>query len=91
MPHLFFDDRTFRPFECELEADFEAAVVDHCNHIFGAETVYFDIKRRLGNQNVRQGSRSALKGTAEKRVRRKGHGVICDYSLAAVQLNHTRL
>ena len=91
MPHFLFGDHTFRPSECELEADFERTVVDRCNGIFGAETVYFDIKRRLGNQNVRRGSRSALKGTAEKRVRRKGHGVICDYSLAAVQLNHTRL
>lgn len=52
MPHILFDDRTFRPFEYELEADFERAVVGHCNDIFGAETVYFDIKRRLGNQNV---------------------------------------
>ena len=52
MPHILFDGRTFRPFEYELEADFEAAVVDHCTDIFGVETVYFDIKKRLGNQNV---------------------------------------
>ena len=50
MPHLFFDDRTFRPFEYELEADFEAAVVDHCNETFGAETVYFDIKGAPANR-----------------------------------------
>ena len=52
MPHFFFDDRTFRPFECELEADFERTVVDHCNDIFGAETVYFDIKKRLVDLNA---------------------------------------
>jgi hypothetical protein len=52
MPHILFGGRTFRPFEYELEADFERAVVDHCTDIFGAETVYFDIKKRLGNQNV---------------------------------------
>jgi len=55
MPHILFDNRTFRPFEYELEAEFERAVVVHCSGIFGAKTVYTESKWKWPDRLIRHG------------------------------------
>jgi hypothetical protein len=52
MARILHDERTYRPYEYDSEEEFEKAVVDHSREIFGPDTVYFDIKKRLENENV---------------------------------------
>lgn len=52
MARILHDDRTYRPYEYDSEEEFERAVIDHSREIFGPDSIYFDIKKRLGNENV---------------------------------------
>jgi hypothetical protein len=52
MARILHDGRTYHPYEYDSEEEFERAVVQHSREIFGPNTAYFDIKRRLGNENV---------------------------------------
>lgn len=52
MARILHDGRTYRPYEYDTEEEFEAAVVSHSHEIFGPNSVYFDIKKRLENENV---------------------------------------
>jgi hypothetical protein len=52
MARILHDGRTYRPYEYDSEEEFEEAVVGHSREIFGPNSVYFDIKKRLENENV---------------------------------------
>ena len=52
MARILHKGRTYRPYGYDSEEEFEQAVVDHSREIFGPDSVYFDIKKRLKNENV---------------------------------------
>ncbi|MBB4070575.1 hypothetical protein GGQ18_003190 [Salinibacter ruber] len=52
MARILHDGRTYHPYEYDSEEEFEEAVIGHSHEIFGPDTVYFDIKKRLENENV---------------------------------------
>jgi len=52
MARILHDGRTYRPYEYDSEEEFERAVVNHSHEVFGPDTVYFGIKKRLENENV---------------------------------------
>ena len=50
MERLIAENKTYRYFEYTLEAEFEKEIVDKSKQIFGSNTVYIDIKKKIGNQ-----------------------------------------
>ena len=52
MARILHGGSTYRPYEYGSEEEFEQAVIEHSREIFGPDSVYFDIKKRLGNENV---------------------------------------
>ena len=44
MERLITENKTYKYFEYNNEAEFEKVIVDHSHHIFGKNTVYIDIK-----------------------------------------------
>ena len=52
MERLISDNKTYSYYEYRLEADFEKVIVEKSRQIFGANTVYIDIKKRIGNEII---------------------------------------
>jgi hypothetical protein len=52
MARILHGGSTYRPYEYGSEEEFEQAVIEQSREIFGPDSVYFDIKKRLGNENV---------------------------------------
>jgi len=52
MARILHREKTYVPYDYDSEAEFERAVVDHSQGLFGPDSVYFDIKKRLGNENI---------------------------------------
>lgn len=52
MDYLLVEGRVFRPYLWELEEDFEREVVMHSRDLFGEESVYIDIKKRIGKGDI---------------------------------------
>jgi len=52
MALILHDGTTYEPYEYELEKDFERTVVAHSRDIFGEKTIYLDLKKRLGKENI---------------------------------------
>ncbi len=49
MERLLFSNDNFLFYEYKLESDFEREIIENSLHIFGANTVYIDIKKRIGD------------------------------------------
>jgi len=52
MPKLVYGDKHFTPHDYETEKDFELEVVRHAKAIFGLESLYVDVKKRIGEDNI---------------------------------------
>ena len=53
MPYLFDKKNTlYQPVVYNKEADFEKVVVELSDQIFGADSIYVDIKKRIRNKNI---------------------------------------
>ena len=52
MERLIAENKTYKYYEYTNEAEFEKAIVDHSNQIFGRNTVYIDIKKKIGDNIV---------------------------------------
>jgi hypothetical protein len=52
MESLLLNNKTYTYHEYTLEKDFEKVIVDNANHIFGSNTIYIDIKKRIGDSII---------------------------------------
>lgn len=52
MERLISDNKTYKYYEYALENEFEKVIVDHAKQIFGSNTVYIDIKKKIGDNIV---------------------------------------
>jgi len=52
MERLISDNKTYKYYEYTLEAEFEKVIVDKSKQIFGINTVYIDIKKKIGNEII---------------------------------------
>ncbi|MFG1690696.1 hypothetical protein ACGF5M_00835 [Gemmatimonadota bacterium] len=52
MANIIYKNRIFTPREYELEAEFEAQIVDHASAIFGPSALYIDVKKRIGEGDI---------------------------------------
>jgi hypothetical protein len=51
MPKLIYEDKHFIPHEYETEKGFELEVVRRAKAIFGLESLYVDVKKRIAEDN----------------------------------------
>ncbi len=52
MERLISENKTYKYYEYSLENDFEKVIIDNAKQIFGANTVYIDIKKKIGDNIV---------------------------------------
>ena len=52
MERLISDNKTYKYYEYSLETEFEKVIVDKSKQIFGNNTVYIDIKKKIGNEII---------------------------------------
>lgn len=52
MEQLIHKDRLFSMYEYSEEKEFERHVIEHSNEIFGPNSIYIDIKKRIGEDNI---------------------------------------
>lgn len=52
MERIICNDKLFVSYEYSAEKEFEKHVVQHTNEIFGPKSVYIDIKKRIGEDNI---------------------------------------
>ncbi|MGD0277840.1 MAG: hypothetical protein ABSC11_00885 [Smithella sp.] len=53
MAKIILNDKEFSLFDFDNEADFEKAVIQNQKYLFGKDSVYIDVKRRIGKSNHR--------------------------------------
>ena len=52
MTRLLFNEKLFEEYEYASEAEFERDIVNHANQVFGEYSLFFDVKRRIGIDNI---------------------------------------
>lgn len=52
MESLLLNNKSYTYHEYTLEKDFEKVIVDNASHIFGSNTIYIDIKKRIGDSII---------------------------------------
>ncbi len=52
MERLITENKTYKYYEYNKETEFEKVIVDNSHHIFGKNTVYIDIKKKIGDNIV---------------------------------------
>jgi len=52
MDRLIYGTKIYIPHEYNQESEFEKQVIQYSNEIFGLNTVYIDVKKRIGNDNI---------------------------------------
>ena len=52
MTRLLFNEKLFEEYEYASEAEFERDIVNHANQVFGEYSLFFDVKRRMGIDNI---------------------------------------
>lgn len=52
MSRIIYNDKIFLQYEYGSEKEFEQAVIKHACDIFGEKSFYFDVKKRISNDNV---------------------------------------
>jgi hypothetical protein len=52
MSKIIYGEKQFVPYEYETEKDFEAAVIENTDAIFGTESLYVDVKKKIGEDNI---------------------------------------
>jgi hypothetical protein len=53
MSRIILKNQKYSLYDFENEAEFEKAVIENKEHLFGKDTIYIDIKRRIGRSNHR--------------------------------------
>lgn len=53
MAKIILNNKEYSLFDFDNEAEFEKAVIENQKYLFGKDTVYIDIKRRIGQNNHR--------------------------------------
>jgi hypothetical protein len=49
---IIYNDKLFFLYEYSEEKEFETHVIEHANEIFGPKSIYIDIKKRIGEDNI---------------------------------------
>jgi hypothetical protein len=49
---IIYNDKLFFLYEYSEEKEFETHVIEHANEIFGSKSIYIDIKKRIGEDNI---------------------------------------
>jgi hypothetical protein len=52
MERLISDNKTYKYYEYTLEGEFERVIVDNAKQIFGNNTIYLDIKKKIGDSII---------------------------------------
>lgn len=52
MDRIIFQDKIYTFYEYSKEEDFETNVVKHSQDIFGPKSIYLDVKKRIGEDNI---------------------------------------
>jgi hypothetical protein len=52
MERLIYQDKVFMPYEYSDEAEFEEIILEHANDIFGPKSVFINIKKKIGEDNI---------------------------------------
>ncbi|MFW6016241.1 MAG: hypothetical protein ACOCRK_07355 [bacterium] len=52
MEKLYYNNKIFSYYEYETEENFEKRVVEYANKIFGDKSIYIDLKKRIGVDNI---------------------------------------
>lgn len=52
MEKLLYNNKTYTYYGYQLEKDFEQVIVEQAPHIFGANSIYIDIKRQIGDSII---------------------------------------
>lgn len=52
MSKILHNDEIFEEYEYEYEKEFEKDIVDHFKEVFGNESIYIDVKKKLNNKNI---------------------------------------
>lgn len=52
MEKLISGEKTYNYYEFQLEKDLEGKIVEYSKEIFGKDTIYFDIKKKISNDKI---------------------------------------
>jgi len=52
MYKILFDDELYTLYKYESEAEFEKHIIEHSKDVFGDKSIYFDVKKRIGTDNI---------------------------------------
>ena len=52
MERIVYDNKIFTLYEYSDEKEFEKDVIDNSKEIFGSNSLYIDIKKRIGEDNI---------------------------------------
>jgi hypothetical protein len=52
MERLIYQNKVFDPYEYSNEDEFERVILEHANDIFGPKSVFINIKKRIGEDNI---------------------------------------
>jgi hypothetical protein len=52
MERLIYQNKVFAPYEYSDEDEFEKVILEHANDIFGPKSVFINIKKRIGDDNI---------------------------------------
>lgn len=52
MERIIYNDKIFTLCEYSKESEFEKTIIQHTNEIFGPKSVYIDVKKRIGEDNI---------------------------------------
>jgi len=51
MSHILLKDKKYSILSFDSEDDFEKAVIENSSFLFGKDTVYIDVKKKVGKKN----------------------------------------
>jgi hypothetical protein len=52
MENLLINEKVYKQYLWDLEEEFEKEVIAHSQELFGEESIYIDIKKRIGKGDV---------------------------------------
>lgn len=52
MNNLIHNNKIYTPYEYKTEKEFEGEIVNNSRAIFGDNTIYIDVKKKLVNDNI---------------------------------------
>ena len=49
---MSFEGKIFELYEYETEDEYEKTIIEHAREIFGLKSLYLDVKKRIGEDNI---------------------------------------